>query len=214
MTLGQKIHSAAFRFQNESLGLTGEGAQTTELDDSGVTQVRDISALAVYGLAPGNTYGLVSSVIEHSHVAAGTVTASMDPYDPGTRINRFSVVTFNDFDLWYLGSDCQVTTSTQTQTEEQVAIDSSSDLLGFSEGVTTARDIILAHWDVAGGNAGLGSFRELAATQIMFQPFRPFIWPRGSNWISGSSTSGAGSTTLSFTSLWAMTPRALPNVVA
>jgi len=204
----KRITSGAFRFLNEALGLTGNGAQTTDLDDGNVSQVLDINRVTSYGQTIGGAQGLLASNLIMTHAAAGTDTEDMDPYTPGTRINSFTQVRIADFDMWYLGSGATVVSTTQTIVEVQVGVVGNALLLGISEGATGMNNLSLARWNNQPSDAGMGINLSRGADGPAFQVLAaPFLWPRNAVFRAASIVSGAGATTLDVDTLWMMTRR-------
>jgi len=210
------IRSGAFQFVNDALGLTGEGAQTTELDDGFASQVLEIQRIAAYSQAIGPSVGMLSSVLEMTHAAAGDVTETMDPYNPGVTVGPFTQVEISDFDMWYFGSAVKQISSTQTIDNIQVYIDG----VGFNfinEGQAAAVQIPLGNFGPnLGTNVGFGNFHRVLGQEFLFAlaPFGPFLWPRGQDILTGSQTTGAGASVIRVVSLWAMCNRALkPSVI-
>jgi len=206
------IRSGILQFLNNALGLTGEGAQTTELDDGFISQVLPIERIAAYGQAFGANAGMLTSILDTVHVAAGDITETMDPYDPGTRVLQFGAVNFDEIDMWYLGTIVRFISSTQTVDECQLAISGAVPLQGMSEGVAAVVDMVLHRWSGSpAANVGFGLMLPALGNLQLFQasPFGPFLWPRSQVISVASQTTGAGATTIRFATLWAMTNRAL-----
>jgi len=206
--MGKQITSGAFQILNRALGLSGEGAQTTELDDGFVSQVLPVGEIAAYSLSKGQNVGIVASLLRNGHAAAGDITETMDPYNPATRLGQFQVVDFSEFDMWYMGSGVFFT-STQTSIDEcQVGINAGAGIHGMSEGIVTARHVILSRWNDDGiVDCGLGLHMVKSETGEMFQFVKPFLWPRSNLFVCASQTTGAGASTIDFTSIWAMVNR-------
>jgi len=214
--MSRPITSGLFTFLTKALGLSGEGAQTTQLDDGFVALVLGIENIAAYSQSIGSKQGWLSSVISNTHAAAGDVTESMNPYSPGTRIEAFGAIDPAEFDFWYFGSSVRLVSSSQTVDEVNGWMDGTG-LLGISEGLTVGDVMVLHRWTgAAGNNLGAGAMLSAFGNLQYFQaaPFGPFLWPRDQDIVLGSQTSGAGATVIRMTSLWCMVNRALkPSVI-
>lgn len=205
----KRITSGAFEFLNKVLGLSGEGAQTTELDDANVSQVFDISRLAQSGLVIGRSQGMFSSLLRTQHAAAGSIAEIMDPYNPGLTVGEFGTINFDDFGLWYIGSSARQVSSTQTIAEVEMSLDPrSGDFQGIGEIVGASEEMPLARWDNVLTSAGAGDMLENALTGHCYQPHPfPFLWPRGADLTFRSNVAGAGATVLHGSTFWAICRR-------
>jgi len=205
----KRITSGAFEFLNRVLGLSGEGAQTTELDDGNVSQILEIERLVQAALAVGESGGLFTSLLTNTHAAAGTISQSMDPYVPGLTVGEFTTVNFDDVDIWYIGSSARQVSSTQTLTEVQMLMVPRAGVFqGIGETTAAVEQMALARWITILGNASAGSLLGQNLSGDAYQPHPyPFLWPRGADIRFGSIVAGAGATVLRGQSLWAMCRR-------
>ena len=211
----KRITSGLFEILNRALGLTGEGAQTTELDDGFVSQVLEIQRIAAYSQAIGAHTGYFTTTLVNSHVAAGDILERFNPYDPGTRTGQFAGIDPAEFDMWFLGVSCRVISSTQTIDEVQIALDTAG-MNNMNEGDLNQVNMVFARWDgVVADDALIGVFLlEPGSLKAFSRPEFPFLWPRDNDLMFLSQTSGAGATVLRCSILWAMVNRGLrPSVV-
>lgn len=206
----KRITSAALRFINEAFGLTGAGEQTTSLDDGNVSQVLEIQRMAAYSQAVGSSQGFVMSILANTHAAAGTTVETMDPYNPGTRVDSFNQVEIADFDMWYFGSLLQRVSTTQTIDQAQVLILGDSFNLINEGDLSSVETPLVTFTGTETVTTGAGVFLvELGSSQTFVKSTWPFLWPRGQEMRVRSATSGAGATSLRFGTLWCMVNRGL-----
>jgi len=204
----KQLTSGALEFLNKSLGLFGKGSPETFLEDGNVQLLLEIANLAAYSQALGPSAGVFQTNLTMVHAAAGDVLEVMDIYNPGTKFDAFASVEFADFDIWYLGTSAIVAATTQTVDEVQMILAPQSGLLGASEGLVGAGDMLLARWETSAINAGGGVFLTNVATgQSFTPPLFPFLWPRRALVAVRSQTTGAGATTINVQTLWAMVQR-------
>jgi len=213
----KRITSGAFEFLNRVLGLSGEGAQTTELDDGNVSEVLEISRLVQAALAVGESGGLFSSMLGTTHAAAGLINQSFDPYVPALRVGAFSrPLDFNDVDLWYLGSSVRVVSTSQSVDEVQlVLVPQAGEFQGIAFSIGTVDSMVLARWDATLGLTAPGLMMIDSLTGHNYQPLPyPMLWPRNVSMQLSTLVSGAGATVLRCQGLWAASRRgAKPSAI-
>jgi len=211
----KQITSGLFEFLNRALGLSGEGAQTTELDDGFVSQVLEIQRIAAYSQAIGSRQGMVTTSLINNHVAAGDIIELFNPYNPGTRVEAFAAINPAEFDFWYLGCGVDVASSDQTIDEAAVMLDTTG-MNRLNEGLTADVEQLLARFSgTASVELGHGAFLpEFGSLRAFVPPPFPFLWPRDQNLVAASQVTGVGATVLHFTIMWAMVNRGLrPSVI-
>jgi len=110
----KRIDSDALGVLNRALGLTGSGAQVTELTDGVVDQVLDIVPVVRRGRTQTDVQGLYFPTFRNTHGAANTQTNSIDPYNVGA---TFDVPPYPEnmpaaFDIWLIGASLRVVSGT------------------------------------------------------------------------------------------------------
>lgn len=104
----QEVSSLALADVAKTLQLTTGGEQQTEFDDGNLQQVLDVGDMVRRGLVPIGTDGLFGGALETNHIAAGTVSVTIDPYAlrPGTDVNPPwpPLDKMKAYDVWVLGA--------------------------------------------------------------------------------------------------------------
>jgi hypothetical protein len=103
----KRINSEALVSANRALGLTGRGAEQTELHDGEVFQTVAANTFARRGLTPAGSEGIFAGVLRNVHAGAGTLTSIFHPYDgdaatAGVAIPPYLAPMPPGFDLWLL----------------------------------------------------------------------------------------------------------------
>lgn len=102
----KKITSDALGKVNQSLGITGIGAETTELHDGEVFQTLDVSASSRRGRTIEGTGGIFTGMLRNVHTDAESLSTVIDPYAVGTTafIPPYPSTVDRTFDLWLLSA--------------------------------------------------------------------------------------------------------------
>jgi len=205
-----RLAEEALQFVKRALGGEGSEAPETILEDGLVRQSIDVggrvgSAGFDIGLGPG----LFSCMIRSNHVAAGDITETLDPYNPGTTANPLALAFPDDLEWWYLGVGCILTVASQTIDEVQFGMDPVA-IEGFSDGTLVNFQSVLARWDgqVANSGGGIAMINALTGAAFQAPPF-PIRWSRNNLIRVSSQTTGAGATELNFSSWWYLGRRGL-----
>jgi len=199
----------ALQFVKSALG--GQGLDSIEsiLEDGVIRQDFDVARAASAGFDLGLGPGLFSGAMTQSHVAAGDITETLDPYNPGTVVAPLTLSFLPPLEWWYLGSQAVVTAITQTIDEVQFAMEPAT-IEGFNDGTVTGGQSVLARWDAILPNAGGVTVMINEDTGQAFQapPF-PVRWSRNNLIRVGSQTTGVGATTIRVQSWWYLGRRGL-----
>ncbi len=102
--MGKAIESDALDRVYRVLGLSGgSGVKGTILDDGNVSQVLTVNELVRRSRTSASSSGWFFTIFQNVHAAAGPLTSSIDPYEPGTNaIPPFPRVVPRGFDIWIL----------------------------------------------------------------------------------------------------------------
>ncbi len=102
----KRITSDALGQVNQSLGITGPGADPTELHDGEVFQILDVSASARRGRTMQGTGGIFTGMLRNVHTDAESLSTTIDPYAVGgvAGIAPFPEAVNATFDLWLLSA--------------------------------------------------------------------------------------------------------------
>ena len=98
------IDSDALEIMNKALGITGRGAQETELTDGVVDQAIDVVPIVRRGRTLAGSEGIFTATIRNSHTGAATVTSPIEPYAVPTVgiIPPYPDPVPVQFDIWLL----------------------------------------------------------------------------------------------------------------
>jgi len=102
----KRIDSDALQILTKSLGLTGPGAQITELTDGTVDQALDVVPIIRRSRTQMNKEGIYTAVMRNAHTDAETVTSTVTPYS----LPNVSVIAPwpnpvpPQFDMWLLSA--------------------------------------------------------------------------------------------------------------
>jgi len=99
------VDSQALGEVNRALGITGRGAQRTELLDGQVVQTLDIGPIVRRGMTQGVTQGIYYAILRNIHVAADTRVTSVNPYNQTIgNLPPYPLLVPAGFDLWLLSA--------------------------------------------------------------------------------------------------------------
>ena len=112
--MAKLVDSDALGKVQQALGITGRGAQETELTDGILEQVIDVARMVRRGRTISPSEGIFYGVFENTHVGAGTVNAVINPYRPELALNTppYPAVVPPQFDIWLLYASAVRTTGT------------------------------------------------------------------------------------------------------
>jgi len=98
------IDSDALGILSKALGLTGRGAQVTELTDGIVEQNLDVTPIIRRGRTVAGSEGIFVGVWRNTHAGADSQTSVLSPYALATTQTRapFETPVRPQFDLWVL----------------------------------------------------------------------------------------------------------------
>lgn len=103
----QEIDSGALELVNKTLQLGVAGPQMTHLDAATLQQTLSVNEIVRRSLTPVGSTGIFGLTMRNSHVAAGNLTATFDPYGlvPGTTVRSPwpALDQMEDYDVWMLG---------------------------------------------------------------------------------------------------------------
>jgi len=166
----KKIDSQALGVLQRALGLSGTGAQITELMDGVVDQSVNVNELVRRGMTQGVTEGIYTASIQNIHGGAGPITTTVTPYDVAVGVIAPYVNPLPmQFDLWLLSATVRQASGTGTM-EAVLFIDYAAAQQGW--GVTSGAGAFvssprkaLAFWDAL-DLASTTSFALLAGSGL------------------------------------------------
>lgn len=102
----KKIDSDALGVVTKALGLTGRGAQLTELEDGIVDQTLDVAPLVRRGRTLAGTEGVFVFLFRNVHASANSLTSILNPFQVGDAFafEPFPTPIPAQFDLWVIGA--------------------------------------------------------------------------------------------------------------
>lgn len=172
----KRLDSQALGDLNKALGLTGAGATITELTDGVVDQSLTINEIARRGRTQGGTEGLYTAVMRATHVGAGNVTVTVDPYNVGdSAFPPYPPIMPRGFDVWLLQASVREHSGGPSTIGATLSVDFSNDQQGWGEDnggsrITSSQAHRLGLWDAL-VNVGT-EFATLAGTE------QPSIYPK------------------------------------
>jgi len=150
----KRIDSQALGVVTKSLGLTGAGAQVTELIDGTVDQVLDVGELARRGRTQGDIQGIFTPIFRNTHTDANTVSVAVDPYNVGTTIvvAPYPPEIGPGFDVWLIGASLRHSSGTASGFALgtlSLTVGTQSEGWGSHAGsqILVAQPMRLAQWD-------------------------------------------------------------------
>jgi len=148
----KRLDSDALVYLNAALGITGRGAQVTELLDGQVEQTFDIARAARRGLTPAATEGIFTALMQNVHTDAETLVTLVNPFDVTTgRISPYPGPVPRGFDLWILNANLIQVSGAGTVSAALFLVPGQPQLgWGIDDSgvaVVTTPILILAHWD-------------------------------------------------------------------
>lgn len=103
----KRVDSDALIEVNRTLDLAGGGVVApTDLNDELLFQILNVNPLVRRARTEAGTNGIYSGLMQNTHVAAGTLTASINPYAPTVTNARttWPATVPQHFDVWVLGA--------------------------------------------------------------------------------------------------------------
>lgn len=149
----KKIDSDALGELQRSLGLTGQGAQVTELNDGTVDQVMAINEVARRGRTLAATSGIFTPTMRTNHSGATDENVIVDPYNVGTTgvVAPYPAVMPLQFDVWLMGASIRQVSGAGTLTATLSLVQGTRQAgWGLDEAgaqVLVAQPIRLAFWN-------------------------------------------------------------------
>ena len=147
------IDSDALEILTKSMGLTGAGAQQTELLDGIVEQNLDVVPIVRRGRTQAGKDGVYSATMRTNHTGAVTVTNTVEPYAVGTVavVAPYPNPVPPLFDIWLLQASVRQVSGTGTVSATLSVRYPGQQGWGINEtGLTqilVAQPHRLAHWD-------------------------------------------------------------------
>jgi len=205
-----RIAEQAFRILKSTLGGIGRDSGATVLEDGVVRISIDAGRIISAGYDDGFGPGMFSGMQRQSHAAGGDLTETIDIYSPGTVIAPLDLVTPPDFDWWFLGVACNITSTTQTSIDECQFGFLSNATAGWSDGTVLGNESVLARWDllVATAGGGIKMVNSLNGQNFQAPPFA-VRWSRNMLIRVSSQTTGAGASAIDYSSFWSLGRRGL-----
>ncbi len=192
----KKVDSQALGVVNRALGLTGAGSPETEFLDGVVDQVLDVAALVRRGRALAGTSGIFTPTLRTINTDANSITASIDPYIPGTTnaVAPYPSTVPASQDVWLLGASVrQVSGAGTLSATLSLTVSTRTQGFGRDNGgglVLVSQKIRLAFWDALGSDGtNFGILNELGTHKRI-----GIRIPRRSSTITFITTSSATST--------------------
>jgi len=187
------VDERTLEFAKGAIGGRGKDSPQTIFEDGILRQSFDMRRVASSAFDLGVGPGLFSGSITSAHVAAGTVTEDLDPYDPGTTIGVLPLVVAPPLEWYFLGASSQVLSTTQTIVEVECAMRPVLEE-GFNDGVAGTPTIVLARWDTL--IAGTLQMTNVATGAAFQSPNVPLRWSRNNRLRFVSTTTGVGATSI------------------
>jgi len=105
----KRIDSDGLILVNRQLGIAGPQQSPTELDDTWVSMIMDITPSVRRARALGVVQGWFIGVMENAHAGAGALTSTIDPYIPGaTAVGaggaNFPATIPQGYDVWLMSA--------------------------------------------------------------------------------------------------------------
>lgn len=101
----KRIDSDALGIVTAALGLSGAGAQITELTDAIVDQALDVIPLIRRGRTLGGSQGIFQGALRNIHAGVGDLLTTVAPYEAGAdAIDLYPTSVSKLFDIWLLGA--------------------------------------------------------------------------------------------------------------
>jgi len=111
------VDSQALGILNKQLGITGRGAQVTELLDGTLEQTFDTGPAVRRGRTLAATTGLVTGTLSNVHTVAETLTSSIEPYAVAVgAIAPYPTPVPDTLDVWLLAATARQFSGTGTFT--------------------------------------------------------------------------------------------------
>ena len=151
--MARLIDSDALDILTKSLGLTGRGAQETELFDGVVDQSLDLVAIVRRGRTQAGKEGIYTATMRNSHTGAQTITNTVEPYAVGTIavVAPYPNPVPPEFDVWLLQAAIRQVSGTGTLSATLSLRYPGQQGWGITESgaaqILVAQAHRLAHWD-------------------------------------------------------------------
>jgi len=100
----RRVNSDALGTVWKALGLTGQGAELTEMPDGILDQVVDVGPMIRRGRTQATTEGIYTPVLRNIHTDAESLSSSVTPYDVPGAIAPYPSPMPQQFDVWLLGA--------------------------------------------------------------------------------------------------------------
>lgn len=215
--------SGALELLNRALGLSGSGAQNTQLSDELVNQTFDIGGVARRGreLTAGST-GIYWGVLQTSHATAGPISVTVDPYSPAAAlvVNGYPTPTPPGWDIYLFGADLRIVSGNNADFLDaalMVVPPASQVAFASDEGSGMAPPIVntgvnLAIWDTALTVAG----RPMVTNAVSGESWRKFGFRlrRGASLVLASTAQNTNTVTLQCHMLLGIFPAGLGQDIA
>lgn len=143
------ISSDALGMLTKALGLTGRGAQVTELTDGIVEQNLDVTPIIRRGRTLAGTEGLFMGTLRTVHAGADSATVSWDPYTmtPTTVRAPYPSPVPDTFDIWLLSAWLTQIAGTGTVSATLSMILPATMVGPTTSGSAVPTTSVLAFWD-------------------------------------------------------------------
>jgi len=149
----KKIDSDALGTITRSLGLSGRGAQITELTDGIVDQALSVNELVRRGRTLAASEGIFTAVMRNEHTDAQVLATTVPPYQPPAGLTRapYPSPVPKQFDVWLLSATLRQASGGGTLAAV-LYIDYAGPQQGWGVtdsggGIVSAERIPLAFWD-------------------------------------------------------------------
>jgi len=149
----KRIDSQALGILTKSLGLSGSGAQLTELTDGIVDQALSVNELIRRGRTLAGSEGIFTAIMRNVHTASEVLSTTVPPYvvPAGNTVAPWPSPIPRGFDVWLLSATVRQATGAGTLAAV-LYLDYSIAQQGWGVtdsggGITSAERIPLAFWD-------------------------------------------------------------------
>jgi len=103
--MARELKSDALTLLTRSLGLGGPSRGAAFLDDDNVSLILNVNGVARRGLSLAGTDGIFTTVLTNTHVAAGSLSSTIDPYEPDDLAHDpYPASVPAKFDFWLVGA--------------------------------------------------------------------------------------------------------------